>query len=270
MKKALIRTAAVLAAVPLLSAAALKAFIAREEKRRADVPGNDEIYDVKNQPKHPDSILNGRKILFLGSSVTYGAASEGQSFVDLFAQLDGVSAVKEAVSGTTLADIYSPRALLLFGSGASYVSRLKRLPGDLNPDCVVCQLSTNDASKKLPLGDIAADADITSFDRRTITGAIEFILAYCRDRWHCPVVFYTGSYYESEEYQAMVSRLYELKDKWHFNIIDLYTDEEFNTIDRETYDLYMFDPIHPTKAGYLKWWMPKMEADLIRFLQQQA
>jgi hypothetical protein len=28
----------------------------------------------------------------------------------------------------------------------------------------------------------------------------------------------------------------------------------------------MFDPIHPTKAGYYEWWFPKMEADLIEIL----
>ena len=28
------------------------------------------------------------------------------------------------------------------------------------------------------------------------------------------------------------------------------------------YALYMADPIHPTKAGYLKWWTPKIEEGL--------
>ena len=62
--------------------------------------------------------------------------------------------------------------------------------------------------------------------------------------------------------------LYELQDKWQIGIIDLYTDEVFNAIDKETYDLYMYDPIHPTKAGYAEWWMPKMESELIRILSE--
>ena len=80
------------------------------------------------------------------------------------------------------------------------------------------------------------------------------------------MVFYTGSYYDSAEYAAMVNRLYELQAKWGVGVIDLYTDAAFNAISRETYDFYMYDDIHPTKAGYLEWWFPKMEADLIGIL----
>ena len=47
-----------------------------------------------NMKKHSESPLSGKTILFLGSSVTYGSAAEGQSFVELFETLDGVNAVK--------------------------------------------------------------------------------------------------------------------------------------------------------------------------------
>ena len=97
---------------------------------------------------------------------------------------------------------------------------------------------------------------------------MEYVIRSSMDRWNCPVVFYTGSYYESDAYSAMVKRLYELQDKWQIGIIDLYTDEVLNAIDKETYDLYMYDPIHPTKAGYAEWWMPKMELELIRILSE--
>ena len=242
-------------------------FISAETAKRAAAAGNDEKYDLRHFPAHEPSVLSGRKILFLGSSVTYGAASGGQSFVELFEKLDGVQAVKEARSGTTLVDRISWPGLFYFGNGSSYVSRLKKLNvSDI--DCVVCQLSTNDATKKLPLGEISSSRDLSSFDTSTITGAMEYVIRSSMDRWNCPVVFYTGSYYESDAYSAMVKRLYELQDKWQIGIIDLYTDEVFNAIDKETYDLYMYDPIHPTKAGYAEWWMPKMELELIRILSE--
>ena len=50
-------------------------------------------------------------------------------------------------------------------------------------------------------------------------------------------------------------------------MIDLYIDEEFNDIDEDTYNLYMYDKIHPTKAGYLEWWTPKIEEDLYIYLK---
>lgn len=31
----------------------------------------------------------------------------------------------------------------------------------------------------------------------------------------------------------------------------------------------MNDPIHPTKAGYMKWWCPEMEKQVLAFLQRQ-
>ncbi len=248
---------------------ALKIYIAVEEKKRSDAPGNAPEYDIENVIMNEESPLQGKKIVFLGRSVTFGAAAEGQSFVELFEKADGVDAVKEAKSGTTLVDKTSLISLIAFGDGDSYIKRLKMLDASLNPDRVICQLSTNDATMKLPLGEVSNGRELTSFDTKTVTGAMEYIIAYCSEQWNCPVVFYTGSYYESEAYSAMVDRLYQLKDKWNIGVIDLYTDEAFNSISEEAYALYMYDPIHPTKAGYIKWWMPKMEADLIQILKEQ-
>lgn len=255
--------------VCLLLEAALKIYVAFEEHKRTLAPGNDVQYNVEALTPHEQSSLSGKKILFLGSSVTYGAAAEGQSFVELFETLDGVKAVKEAKSGTTLVDKTSILALLAFGNGDSYIKRLKQIDTNMKLDCVFCQLSTNDATMNLPLGDISKDKDLSSFDTKTVTGAMEYIIKYSQDTWNCPIVFYTGSYYESEAYEAMVKRLYELSEKWDIEIIDLYTDKEFNDIDKKSYDLYMFDTIHPTKAGYIEWWMPKMEEELIRIMSEK-
>lgn len=212
-------------------------------------------------------VRQGKTIIFLGSSVTCGAASGGYSFVELFEALDSITAIKEAVSGTTLVDKISVQAELECGNGDSYITRLRRLDPDMEVDCVVVQLSTNDATTKQPLGEISGSSDLSAFDTLTVTGAIEWIICYSRDTWKCPVVFYTGSWYESAEYAAMVDRLYEIQKKWGIGIIDLYTDEAFNAIDEEAYADYMADPIHPTRAGYTDWWFPKMERDLINILE---
>ena len=239
------------------------------ERQRAKAPGNAAQYDVQNLAPHVDSPLTGKTILFLGSSVTEGAAAKGQSFVELFAALDGVNAIKEAKSGTTLADSVSLMALFAFGNGQSYVQRIKGVDPSAKIDCVVCQLSTNDASLNRPLGDVSEGKELSDFDPKTVTGAMEWIIRYSRETWNCPVVFYTGSYYESDAYAAMVQRLYALRDKWEIGVIDLYADEAFNAIDRERYDFYMYDEIHPTEAGYLEWWFPKMESDLITILNEK-
>ena len=195
--------------------------------------------------------------------MTYGAASQGQSFVDLFAALDGVAATKEAISGTTLVDRPSAWAKKMVGNGDSYVTRLQQYDARTDFDAIVCQLSTNDATTHQPLGEISLSFDPSDFDVLTITSALEFIASYCAHHWAAPLVFYTGSYYESPEYSAMVTKLHELAKKRHFAVIDLFSGNSFNTISPTDYTLFMADPIHPTKAGYLRWWYPEMKAQLI-------
>ena len=108
-----------------------------------------------------------KKIIFLGSSVTYGSAAGGVSFADIICEKNGYEMVKEAVSGTTLTD----------DEEQSYVSRLKTIDAE-RADLFVCQLSTNDAALNKPLGSIAEGRDKASFDVNTIAGAIEYIIAY--------------------------------------------------------------------------------------------
>lgn len=268
MKKRILIIVGIVLAVVVLLAGLFFGYLALEQHKRAVAPGNSDDYAYTSLAKHPANALTGKTILFLGSSVTDGAAAKGQSFVEWLAQVDGVHAIKEAKSGTTLVDKTSILAKVAFGNGDSYVKRLLALDTETPVDAVVCQLSTNDATMKLPLGAISDSAELASFDTHTITGAMEYIIRYCTDTWHCPVVFYTGSYYESDAYSAMVTRLHELQKKWDIDVIDLYTDEAFNAIDAESYALYMFDKIHPTMAGYSQWWGPEMEKQLIDILKE--
>ena len=83
-------------------------------------------------------------------------------------------------------------------------------------------------------------------------------------------MFYTNAYFESEEYAAMVQALKQIQGEYGIGVIDLYTDKEFNDITEEERELYMADKIHPTQAGYLKWWTPQMEKYLNAFMTNIA
>lgn len=199
--------------------------------------------------------LEGKRILFLGSSVTYGAASGGESFVEDVAEQSGCKAVKEAVSGTTLADI----------GDDSYVARMKRLDAGMDADLFVCQLSTNDAARDIPLGEAARRGE--AFDTSTVAGAIEEIIDYARKTWRCPVAFYTSPRFDSAAYGAMVTLLKELQIKWGIEVIDLWNDENFNRIAPEQRARWMADPVHPTREGYREWWSPRFERELARMVK---
>ncbi len=221
--------------------------------------GNYKENSIKHAQTVQDSPLRNKTVLFLGSSVTWGHASFGISFADLLEKTDGIVAVKEAVSGTTLVDT----------GRSSYVSRLKTMDRTLPADVFVCQLSTNDATKKMPLGAVSDSSDLCDFDTQTVAGAIEYIIAYAKSTWNCPVVFYTQAKYDSEEYAAMVQLLLQIREKWNISVLDLWNDAQFNDLTQDERKLYLADAIHPTQAGYKDWWLPKFRDGLCGVLCEE-
>lgn len=214
------------------------------------------IQELKKLIKQSDKDkLKDKNFVFLGSSVTYGSASGGWSMCEYLSENFSCNVTKLAVSGTTLVD----------EGENSYIKRLKNNLSSIKQcDGFICQLSTNDAWLNKPLGTISNSFKISDFDVSTIIGGIEFIIATAQKQWNCPVYFYTGSYFDSKLYNDMVKALYKIKDKWNIDIIDLYTDEKFNSISSELYNEYMHDAIHPTKKGYELWWGEKFVESLTK------
>lgn len=216
-------------------------------------PGNAEKYAVKNTEQLPESVLAGKRLFFLGSSITLGTCSLQESFVDYLVRRNAIEAVKDAVSGTTLVD----------SGDDSYIGRLKKAGCSVRPDYFVCQLSTNDAWQKVPLGRMSTTGE---YDVHEVTGAIEYILSYVKDIWGCGAVFYTNPKYHSEAYGNMVLRLHELQERWGFGLISMWDDASFNGISEAERELYMYDAVHPTRAGYREWWTPYFEKALFRIM----
>lgn len=222
--------------------------------------GNDDEYSVANTDSLPESALTGKNIIFLGSSVTYGSAAKGESFVDYMEKRDGIRPTKEAVPGTTLVDE------TVWGK-ESYIARMKTIDPEIPADAFICQLSTNDATMKKPLGTVSDSFAIEDFDTQTVAGAIEYVIAYAQQTWDCPVLFYTGTKYDNEHYAAMVKLLLQIQEKWGIGVIDLWNDSEMNAVSEEDYKLYMVNGIHPSRAGYRDWWTPKFETYLTEFFR---
>ena len=139
---------------------------------------------------------------------------------------------------------------------------MKNISTKATVDLFVCQLSTNDASQQKALGTVSDSSAMQEFDTTTVAGAIEYIIAYAKETWDCPVVFYTNPQYDSSEYAGMVALLHEIAGKWNIAVIDLWSDIEWNEITAEQRVRYMADPIHPTKEGYLEWWTPYFEKEI--------
>ncbi len=179
--------------------------------------------------------LKNKTVLFLGSSVTYGAASGGISFADLMVERCGIKMIKEAVSGTTLADTMEK----------SYVARLKKIDKNTKVDLFICQLSTNDTDRnKVP-------------NPEDTEKAIRFILTYVKETFDCPIAFYTSTYYNNSRYEKQMELLKELQKEYNFCILNFWEDEEMRAVGEKDYKRYMQDAVHPTLEGYSEWWTPK-------------
>ena len=226
--------------------------------------GNSAKYSVRNMTPLADSPLKGKTLIFLGSSVTVGAASGKEAVADMIAHKHGANVIKEAVSGTTLTDKRSR-----YGGGRSYIDRMKDLDTHMHVDALILQLSTNDATTGQPLGKIGDSRELSDFDTKTILGAMEYIIAYARKTWHCPVLVYSGPDFHNETYRQMNEAVKDLQKKWDIGFIDLFDDPDINT--RYITKEYMADaavkPIHPTKKGYQAW-LPYFEKEIISVLSE--
>lgn len=216
--------------------------------------GYDAVVEKEETTDSSDPI-SGKTIAWLGSSVTFGAQSGAYSMADAIADNHAATkCLKYAISGTTLVN----------ASDASYVARLKDIDPDANLDLLIVQLSTNDATQGKTLGTLSNSESLDDFDTTTIYGAMEYIVAYSKQTWNCPVAFYTGTYFESAEYADMVEALKLVQEKWDIDIINLWDNENMKALyGTEEYESYMADDVHPNRDGYVSWWTPVFEEYLM-------
>ena len=247
------------------------------------INANDTQFSVKEVTQVEESPLYGKTFYWLGSSVTYGASSQGESMADFLAAKTGAVCKKEAVSGTTIFDDG--------GNGdtglRSYTRRLKTgkvFDVTEEVDAFICQISTNDArNDRLTKWGTITGEDVTEtseFDLKTTLGGVEFIISYVFETWGCPVYFYSGGWFGDSgarsssnptgtNYGKLVDEVKKVVEKWQnlgydVGVIDLFNDEDFNAQASEDYYKWcMNDAIHPRRAGYLNWWMPYFEQYLL-------
>lgn len=214
------------------------------------------------QPADPHDPLSGLQLVWLGSSVTHGLMADGFSMADFLEERHNrLESSKYAVSGTTLVDIGRDNP-----NPSSYVSRMKAIPLDIRPDYFIVQLSTNDATSNppKPIGTFTDSTNLSDFDTSTVYGAIQYIIVYASQTWHCPVVFFTGTQNKYAAYENMRTALLDIQNQWGIGVIDLFKD--LSATD-PNYSQYMkSDTLHPTADGYRLWWGPVFEEYLTSFV----
>lgn len=252
-----VSTAVTMAAAPLFllgKKAGVGPFAYLHDQDLESLPGNapeysfDFIFPVENSP------LKDKQILVLGSSVAQGTSSKGFGVSEYLEKRFSCACTKDTVRGTTIADT-GPQSIL---------RRLKTHGADESYDLILCQLSTNDATKRLPVGRAGKEKDT-----ETIRAGLSEIISYVHQTWNCPLVFFTSCRFVNDRYDAMVALLHELTDSTTVGVLDLWNNKNFNTISKAERKLYMADSIHPTMAGYRDWWGPELERQLRNYLRKR-
>lgn len=234
------------------------------------------------------SSLKGKTIGYLGSSITVGFRSENVAFPDYIGKITGSTTVKQAITGGPLAKKDGVR------DEVSYITQLENnLSKNENLDALVVQLSTNDTTLGIEMGEVSSSQNKEDYDYSTVIGAMEYIIAYAKEKWDCPVIFYINPYLSDEviekfakennanveeikdayqnTYEKMIDALYKVQNKWNIGVIDMWNNDAFKNIDidlRSNY--YMADIIHPTKAGYLFWYTPYIQSQLEKELENKS
>ena len=217
--------------------------------------GNAKKYDLNKVKYKGSSAITGRTIVFVGSSFTQGVKSKNQSFPEFIAKRNKCNVIKSGIGGTTVANT---------GSNSIFARTINLCNTRTAPSALVCQLSANDATKNVPIGNITANdkRNLEDFNTRTTAGAIEYIICYSDQKWGCPVAFFTNIKFNNSRYPQIRNILYQAQKKWGIQVIDLYSGLGRKSVSAKKFRLYMADRLHPTKAGYLKWVTPFFEARL--------
>lgn len=245
---------------------------------------NDSSLNTENVKKQ-DSSLKDKTIGYLGSSITVGFQSQNVAFPDYIEKITGSKTIKQAITGGPLAKKEGVRDEI------SYITQLENnLSQNDTLDALVVQLSTNDTTLGIEIGELSTSNDKDDFDYSTVIGAMEYIIAYVKEKWDCPVIFYINPYLSDDmiqryadannanadeikaayqdTYEKMIDALYIVQNKWNISIIDMWNNDDFKNINLDLRDYYMADPIHPTKAGYLFWYTPYIQQQLEKELKE--
>lgn len=207
----------------------------------------------------------GKKILFLGSSVVEGAAALRDGPAEYIAAVDGAIIEKSSYSGTTIA----------YQDERSYAPRMLEYTKEDGFDAVVLQLSTNDAGQGVERGEISVSYDPADFDKYTFCGSMELMLEHCKNELQCPVIIFTVTsfgqkeeMFQEDNYAGLIELTKQLCEKWDVSLLNMWEDEELNNITEEQFKDWMANASHPCKKGYLEWWLPEFEKALTEALAE--
>lgn len=200
--------------------------------------------------------LTGKKVLFLGDSITAGAgaSSPETNYVSVFTRLSGAQSVNYGIGGTRIARQTTPSAEARWDR--DFVSRVEEMESDA--DVVVVFGGTNDFGH--------GDAPFGSFDDREDTsfyGALHVLCTRLIQKYpRAEIVFMTPLHRLSEDntvkenssadtrpLRAYVDAIKEVAGYYGLPVLDLFRTSGLQPKVDIIRQLYMPDGLHPSDLG---------------------
>lgn len=151
------------------------------------------------------------------------------------------------------------------------------------PDYICFNGMTNDAFQIITehqLGE-ASDSYDGGYDLTTFSGAFENICLLLRNKYRDSHIIYVTPHRmpirSMKSQKILCQRAMEVCEKWSIPVVDMFHEGEINTCiegmrDRYTYftELRMDggDGMHLNAEGYIRWYAPKIEAELLRITER--
>lgn len=199
--------------------------------------------------------LKGKKVLFLGDSITAGAgaSSYDKSYVPVFAELSGAEAKNYGIGGTRIA-----RQVNIIGDNQydrDFLMRVDEM--DADADIVIVFGGTNDYGHgDAPMG------NFESRDVKTFYGAMHCLCLKLLNKYpNADILFMTPLHRENEDafvsdagisklpLSKYVSAIKEVAEYYALPVLDLYSVSGIQPKVDVIKELYMPDGLHPSDKG---------------------
>lgn len=200
-------------------------------------------------------ILKGKKVCFLGDSITQGCGTSDISkrYTDVFKEISGVAEIfVDGIGGTRIARQQTVNPNLLEWDTNEFTKRVDTLPDDA--DVVVIFGGTNDYGHgDAPFGE---DTDMTV---DTFCGALNVLFQKLIKKYPSSTIVFMTPLHRTDEktrnksnnliLKDYVDKIKEFAAEYSVPVLDLYGVSGMQPCIEEQRAVYFYDGIHPNDAG---------------------
>ncbi|MGN0107350.1 MAG: SGNH/GDSL hydrolase family protein [Hominilimicola sp.] len=214
-----------------------------------------------NIPNTNDNPLDGKTVVFVGDSISYGTNYHG-GYGKLIGEQNNMTVVNPSLGGATIA-----RNVKWSEDAEGYrpciIDMVDNLEGEYN--YIIIEGGINDFWNHVPLGELTDGFD-GGYDENTMAGGLESMFSVITENYPESktgfVIMHDPFTYDAEEgFAPYYEMMKSVCDKWNISYLDLYAqnnmDVGVNVRDAEQRKLYFEsndrsdgDGCHPNELGY--------------------